>query len=119
MLLEKNCHYKLICLFFLVLFLTIVSFPAHLMAQDMYENFPEYYPHSFDGKGKINRIVSEGAVIGDRQFRFHANVTFNTPDVRRCSRYLFEQGDYVGFMLNDGEDIVSLWRLNEFYEDRR
>jgi len=116
---ERNCLYKMFYLFFIVLFIAMLSFPVHLMAQDMHEKFPEYYPHSFDGKGKINQIVSEGAVIGDREFRFHMNVTFNTPDVRRCSRYMFEKGDYVGFMLSDSGDIVSLWRLNEFYEDRR
>ena len=112
-------HYKLLYLLILVVLITLLSFPSHLMAQDMYERFPEHYPHNFDGKGKINRIVTEGVIIGDRQFRFHAQVTFNTPDAPRSSRYMFEQGDYVGFILSDNGDIVSLWRLNEFYEDRR
>ena len=116
---KSKCHSRLLCLLFLVALIILFSSPAHLMAQDMYEKFPEYYPHNFDGKGKINRIVSEGAVIGDRQFRFHADVTFNTPNLQRCSRYNFEKGDYVGYMLSEGGDIVSLWRLNEFYEERR
>lgn len=116
---ENNFYSKLLYLLFLVALITMFSFPAHLMAQDMYEKFPEHYPYNFDGKGKINRIVSEEVIIGDREFPFHAQVTFNTPDAPRCSRYMFEQGDYVGYKLSDDGGIVSLWRLNKFYEERR
>jgi hypothetical protein len=116
---ERNRQYNLLYLLFIVFFIAMLSFPAHMMAQDMYEKFPEYYPRNFDGKGKINRIVSEEVIIGDREFQLYADVSFNTPNLQRCSRYNFEKGDYVGYMLSDEGDIVSLWRLNEFYEERR
>jgi len=90
----------------LVLLGIVLFIPMQSSAQDRHEQFPDFYPPSFDGKGKINEIVSERAVIGDRQFHFHANVTFNTPDVRQCSRYMFDKGDYVGFKLNEKEQIV-------------
>lgn len=105
------------CMIVFAVLLATFFFSTHLVAQDIHEQFPEHYPDSFDGKGTINRIVSEEVVISDKQFRFHAEVTFHTPDLRQCSQYNFEKDDYVGYKLNDDDYIISMWLLNEFYED--
>lgn len=113
-----NSSNKLFCFLLFIVLVTMLSFSTQLMAQDIHEQFPEHYPTSFDGKGNINRIVSDKAVIGDRQYSFQSNITFNTPDIQNCSRYMIEKGDYVGYLLDREGNIVSLWRLNEFFEER-
>jgi hypothetical protein len=72
-------------------------------------DWPNHYPDSFDGRGRIDRITNDEAVIGDRYYELALGLQCNTPEARSVSRLHFEKGDSVGFRLNDEGKIESLW----------
>jgi hypothetical protein len=95
--------------FVLLLLAALLAWPAQAMEQ----SFPAHYPESFDARGVINRISSEDVVIGDTEYEFALGVSFNTPQMSEASRYNFEKGSSVGFILNDEHEIDSLWLIDE------
>jgi len=73
---------------------------------------PSQYPEWFDGFGRIGLITAERVVINDFNFRFSPYVEFHTPTAKNVSRYTFKEGMMVGILLNEFEEIISMWLLN-------
>lgn len=72
---------------------------------------PSHYPEWFHGFGRIGLITAERVVINDFNFRFATYVEFHSPEEENVSRYLFTVGKMVGFLLNEHEQIVSMWLI--------
>jgi hypothetical protein len=72
---------------------------------------PKTYPDGFDGWGYLNRIATGEAVINDSLYKLAPNAEYHTPHDQLATMYSFKPGDMVGFMRNEGGQIVSLWLL--------
>jgi len=72
---------------------------------------PEYYPESFDGTGRINRIALDEVVIDDSLYRFSPYAEYGTPTDRHALRAWFQVGNRVGYVTNENHEIISLWLI--------
>ena len=71
---------------------------------------PAHYPEWFHGWGRIGYLEGNEIVINDMDYRLSPSVTYHTPD-RINSRYDFNTGKLAGFLLNENDEIVSLWLI--------
>ena len=67
-----------------------------------------HYPDEFDGVGTLYSIDEKGIVIDDMFVLFASQVRFMTPQSAYSSPGSFEQGQKVGYMLNDEHKITKL-----------
>ncbi len=72
---------------------------------------PDFYPRGFDGYGKIEKIQNDGVVINDRALKFAPRIKYATPRNPNTGIYAFNVGDTVAYLLNEDQDIVSLWYI--------
>ena len=72
---------------------------------------PAHYPEWFHGFGRIGLITENRVVINDFNFRFSTYVEFHSPEEENVSRYLFTVGKMAGFLMNENEEIVSMWLI--------
>jgi hypothetical protein len=72
---------------------------------------PKFYPQGFDGYGKIEKIDQRGVVIDDTGWKFSRQVRFATPRDRHAGIISFNAGDTVAYLLNEKNEIVSLWYI--------
>jgi len=61
----------------------------------------------------IGGITEDSIGLDDTDYKFAPNVTFYSATGKRIHRSKFEAGDYVGYALNDKNEVVSLWKLNK------
>jgi hypothetical protein len=100
-------------------FMALIALPVTISAQNSAKAIPSYYPTQYDGKGTIDRIDSDETVIGDIEYDLVRRPVFNTPQMRDSSGYSFEEGSFVGFLLNDDNEIISLWLINDYVDYRK
>ena len=67
-----------------------------------------HYPDKFDGVGTLYSIDEKGVVIDDMFVPFASQVRYMTPQSAYSSSGSFEQGQKVGYMLNDEHKITKL-----------
>ena len=72
---------------------------------------PSHYPEWFHGFGRIGLITDDRVVINDFNFRFSTYVEFHSPTEKNVSRSMFKEGMMVGFLMNEFEEIISMWLL--------
>ena len=72
---------------------------------------PDYYPETFDGIGRIDRLGDDQIVIDDGTKGLASGVTFATPSSHYAGRGLFRIGCTVGYLLDREGNIQSLWLL--------
>lgn len=76
---------------------------------------PEHYPvDGFDGMGLIDRIaISDGEiVINDSLFLISSETRYSTPSDVNASGHLFRVGMKVGYVLDTGKKIDSIWLID-------
>ncbi|UCG13139.1 MAG: hypothetical protein JSU72_01195 [Deltaproteobacteria bacterium] len=69
------------------------------------------FPEEFDGKGRIDRVGQDEFVIADKLLKFSFGVRFHTQTRRNVSRYNFSEGDFVGYLKNERNELVAVWKL--------
>ena len=69
-------------------------------------------PTVFDGKGRIDRFNGSEIVVGDRLRRLNGSALFYTKQGKVSSRDLFHQGDLIGYLKNEHNEITALYKLN-------
>ena len=95
----------------LVLFMVSMAVPVTVRyAQGEYA-FPDYYPRSFDGTGRIDRISLDDVVINDCHFKLSPDIEYHTPTTQNASSAWFKAGKIVGYMTQSKREIVSLWLI--------
>lgn len=98
---------SLVALIFLSLLVIASTVSAELV------NTPEgviitHYPDKFDGVGVIYSIEERGVVIDDMFVSFASQVRYMTPQSGYASLGSFKQGQKVGYMLNEENQITKL-----------
>jgi hypothetical protein len=73
--------------------------------------FPKYYPASFDGSGRIDRLAADEVVIHDILFKFSPEVEYHTRTTQNASSAWLKEGQFVGYITNSRREIVSLWLI--------
>ena len=99
--------------FAIAVLIGLIAFPIGLSAQSRDDGLPSFYPMKFDGKGFINRIDSQEIVINDTEYKLARRPIYNTPRTRGSSSYNFQKGSIVGYILNDDQEVASLWLLKD------
>jgi len=77
---------------------------------------PKHYPDGFDGYGRIGSITADDLVIGDCYHKLSPFVKYATPTRKYAFRSQFRAGDFVGYIKNSKQEIISLWLLNKFVQ---
>jgi hypothetical protein len=80
-------------------------------AQENSIRLPDFYPESLSGTGCIDTIDHDRAVIDDRLMIFYQGATFHTPNKKRAGWMDFDPGNMVGFIINEENEIESLWYM--------
>ena len=101
--------FLIICLVGPVIFPQVSPAQGRYFKEEWLGRFPDFYPRGFDGYGRIDRITDEEVVIGDALFKLASNARYSTPRRPNASSGSFETGRLVGYMLNSGREIKSLW----------
>ena len=96
----------------LALFLVSITFPVVVSYAGEY-GFPEYYPGSFDGSGRIDRIAADEVVINDVLFKLSPEVEYHTRTTQNASSAWLKKGQIVGYINSSSSrrEIVSLWLI--------
>jgi hypothetical protein len=74
---------------------------------------PKFYPESFDGWGRIDRITEDMVVIDDTMIKLSPSIVYRTPTNTHATSAYFKPGNLVGFMTNATNEIVSLWLIKK------
>jgi hypothetical protein len=74
-------------------------------------NVPDYYPETFDGIGRIDRLGDDVIVIDDGTKGLASGVSFATPSSQYAGRGSFRVGSLVGYLLDRDGKVQSLWLL--------
>ncbi len=77
---------------------------------------PKHYPDGFDGMGHINSIAKDEIVIDDSSHKLSPFVKYATPTRKYALRSQFRAGDFVGYITDSKQEIISLWLLNKFVQ---
>ncbi len=67
-----------------------------------------HYPDKFDGMGTLYSVEERGIVIDDMFLPFSSQVRYMTPQSVYSSLGYFKQGQKVGYILNDENQITKL-----------
>ena len=67
-----------------------------------------HYPTKFDGVGTVHHVSKEGISVNDVFYPFASRVRYMTPHSIHSSLGSFEEGQKVGYMLNDKRQITKL-----------
>ena len=68
-----------------------------------------------DYTDRLDRMDNNAAVCNDTYRDFYIHISFHDISGDRISRYDFDNGDYVGMVVNKNREIESLWQLNGHY----
>ena len=83
---------------------------------------PSHYPDGFDGFGCLMSIdqgmAPEKTVIDDSQKKLSPELTFHTPDGSNMPLAYIVPNSLVGYILNDSNQIVSIWLISETCENQ-
>ncbi|MDJ0783925.1 MAG: hypothetical protein QNJ22_18280 [Desulfosarcinaceae bacterium] len=71
------------------------------------------YPLQFDGVGTIDRLGGKEIVISDDLLHLPSRAELHTPNNSRAGIGRFDEGDYVGYQLDEDRNIESLWLLQK------
>jgi len=74
---------------------------------------PIHYPDGFDGYGCLMTIYETRVVIDDSSKHISPDMTYNTPSGKDQPIEYMTKNSLVGFMLNDENQIISLWLVEE------
>jgi hypothetical protein len=66
---------------------------------------------AFSGKGLIERVLSDGYVIGDVTLKLSPGCVFKSAVTVAASRSYFVKGSVVGYILNNKGQLAELWLL--------
>ena len=72
---------------------------------------PDHYPEGFHGWGRIGYIDSKEIVINDIVFVLSPFIEYNSTAYLNDSIYLFTLGKNVGFLLDNKDEVTSLWLI--------
>ena len=104
----------------LALFIVCLALPASICyGQGRVKGewvLPKHYPDGFHGYGRIGSITADRVVIGDCSHRLSPFVKYATPTDENALRSQFRAGDFVGYIKNSKQEIISLWLLNKFVQ---
>jgi hypothetical protein len=84
---------------------------AYLAVASEPRGVPDYYPETFDGIGRIDRLGDDQIVIDDGSKGLASGVSFATPSSRYAGRGSFRVGSFVGYLLDRDGKVQSLWLL--------
>ena len=73
--------------------------------------YPDYYPHTFNLIGKIDRIAETEIVINDTLYRLSPNLSCYTPTSMYASKAVFSVGNRVGVEIDSKNEVTSLYLL--------
>ncbi len=72
---------------------------------------PPHYPEGFHGWGRIGYIDSKEIVINDMVFVLSPFIEYNSTTALNDSIYLFTVGKKVGFLLDNKDEVDTLWLI--------
>ena len=114
MIFHKRIKHILICIG-LALFLVSAAIPSSISyAQRRVKPemmLPSYYPDGFDGMGRIDMISEGKMVIDDRIVGIAPYVQYFTLEEMNVPGDRFRAGNFVGFIKNSDNEIISMWLL--------
>lgn len=71
------------------------------------------YPRTFDGRGVLDALSDKSVTVSDSQYILAPSVSYNLPGLIGTSHHQFKPGQFVAYQLNDKEEVVSLWGLED------
>jgi hypothetical protein len=72
---------------------------------------PDHYPEGFHGWGRIGYLDSKEIVVNDIVFVLSPFIEYNSTVRLNDSIYLFTLGKEVGFLLDNKDEVKSLWLI--------
>ncbi|MBW2065874.1 MAG: hypothetical protein JRJ03_13225 [Deltaproteobacteria bacterium] len=74
---------------------------------------PDHYPDGFDGYGRIERLGEGEIVIDEELWKLAPDVEYYMPGSPNPSAIPLDEGDLVGYLINEEEKIMSLWLIKK------
>ncbi len=74
---------------------------------------PKHYPDGFDGWGRLDSLGAAEVVIDDQVMTLAPDIKYHTPQEMDASPAFFPPGCMVGYMVNNKEEVISLWLIEK------
>jgi len=79
---------------------------------------PSHYPDGFDGYGCLMAIYETRVVIDDSSKHVSPEMTYNTPSGKDQPIEYMIKNSLVGYMLNEENQIISIWLVRETCKEK-